>query len=469
MTSKLRRLFGRVRLLGIGGALILAFGLTTAIGARAQTFRSLLSFDKADGGRPLPALIQGRDGTYYGTSQQGGANDLGVVFEIAPGAARTTLYSFCSQANCADGAHPNGRLVLGVDGNLYGATGFEGSYGTVFKITPRGTLTTLYTFCPGDNCVGVPNGLAQASNGDFYGTTQGTAFSYGTVFKITPSGTLTTLYTFTGQADGGWPNAALVQAADGNLYGINSVGGDFGMGAFFKMTPAGKLTPLYSFPFESINDGLLLGADGNLYDTTGGGPSCEGALFRITLQGELTIVYCFTGGADGQAPSFGPVQATDGNFYGTTSFGGANDRGTIWEATPAGVLTSLHSFDYTDGYLAQGLLQATNGTFYGLTACGGIHDDCDYGCGTAFSLSTGLAPFVTFVRDSGKVGWTAEILGQGFIGASGVSFNGAPANFTVRRDTFITATVPTGATTGYVTVTTPNGVLKSNVPFYVIR
>ena len=146
--------------------------------------------------------------------------------------------------------------------------------------------------------------------------------------------------------------------------------------------------------------------------------------------------------------------------------------GTIFQITPAGVLTTLHSFDGTDGdFPAGGLFQATNGILYGTTASGGKYtsDDCyEETCGTLFSLDMGLSPFVAFVVPAGKVGQTGGILGQGFIGTTSVMLNGVPANFKVVSDTYLTATVPAGATTGYVTVTTPSGTLTSNVPFRVI-
>ena len=136
----------------------------------------------------------------------------------------------------------------------------------------------------------------------------------------------------------------------------------------------------------------------------------------------------------------------------------------MFKITPEGTLTTLHSFASTEADEPYGgLVQATNGTFYGTTVYGGSHDD-----GVIFSLSMGLGPFVAFVRDSGKVGQTGGILGQGFTGTSSVSLNGTPASFTVKSDTFITATVPPGATTGYVTVVTPSGTLTSNVPFRVL-
>jgi uncharacterized repeat protein (TIGR03803 family) len=169
------------------------------------------------------------------------------------------------------------------------------------------------------------------------------------------------------------------------------------------------------------------------------------------------------------------VLATDGNLYGTTNIGGANGHGTVYQITQAGTLTTLYSFcsqaNCSDGADPEaGLLQATDGNFYGTTYHGGNPTDCGgFSCGTVFSLSTGLGPFVAFVRDSGKVGWNAEILGQGLSGTTAVSFNGIPAaGFNVKRDTYLRATVPAGATTGYLTVTAPGGTLTSNVAYRVL-
>ena len=191
------------------------------------TLTTLHTFDSI----PSADLVQGTDGNFYGTTDYGGgAYGQGMVFKINPQPPYTvtTLYSFCSQPNCVDGTYPEGGLVQGTDGNFYGTTLDAGAYGsgTVFKITPGGTLTTLYSFCSQTNCTDGANpyaGLVQSTDGNFYGTTGfGGANSYGTVFKMTPSGTLTTLYSFCSQtncADGNTPYAGLVQGTDGNFYG----------------------------------------------------------------------------------------------------------------------------------------------------------------------------------------------------------------------------------------------------------
>jgi uncharacterized repeat protein (TIGR03803 family) len=340
---------------------------------------------------PNAALIQGADGNFYGTASTGGANGYGIVFRITPRGAFTTIYSFCAQLNCSDGAYPRSALIQAADGSFYGTTTYGGSY-----------------------------------------------ISYGTVFRITKEGVLTTLHSFD-YSDGDYPVGGLVQGFGGNLYGATVNGG------------------------------------------TGCPPTGCGTVFRITLGGTLTTLHYFDV-TDGSQPFSGMFRGNDGNFYGTTSSGGAftcsapfgTTCGTVFEITPEGVLTSLHTFDFTNGYFPNGgLLQATNGTFYGTTYGGGLSSvstNCPQndGCGTVFSFSTGLGSFVAFVRGAGKVGQIGGVLGQGFIGTTNVSFNGIPSTFTVVTDTFIRATVPAGATTGYVKVITPSGVLTSNVPFLVI-
>jgi uncharacterized repeat protein (TIGR03803 family) len=180
--------------------------------------------------------------------------------------------------------------------------------------------------------------------------------------------------------------------------------------------------------------------------------------------------------ADGSDVYAGLIQATDGNFYGTAELGGFPlcsfsdiGCGTIFKITPAGVLTTLYTFcrdtkclDGNSPYA--GLVQGTDGTLYGTTAGGGTQNQ-----GTVFSLAVGLAPFVESVPGSGKVGVSITILGTNLTGATAVSFNGTAASFTVVSGTQITATVPSGATSGTVAVTTPSGTLNSNVPFQILK
>ena len=484
--------------------------LAAAVTSSAQTFKTLATFDGKDGFNPVGTLVQGFDGNFYGTTGGGGPTESGTVFRISHGGTLTVIHYFsCSnrQTNCPDGSRPEAGLVLASDGNLYGTTfGFGDcstqnhfDCGSVFRITPSGTLTTLYRFCSQTNCAdgANPNGLIQGDDGNFYGTTgwgglsSGTCqdnFGCGTVFKIAPNGALTTLYNFCATAncrDGERPLTPLVQARDGNFYGTTQAGGTStninGIGGTaFKLTPTGILTTLYDFCSQTnctdgfAPSGLIQATNGNFYGSTqaggAGGQLGAGSVFKLTPGGTLTTLYSFLCSQskcpEGSAPG-GLVQATDGNFYGTTALGGERSNGTAFKITSGGTQTMLHSFclltNCADGAIPNGLFQATDGNFYGTTRGGG-----GTGAGTVFELSVGLGPFVRTVPGSGKVGTTVTILGTSLTGTTSVSFHGTKAPFTVVSATQIKTAVPSGATTGTVTVTTPSGTLKSNVAFEVL-
>ena len=466
----------------------------------AQVFTTLVTFNGDNGAQPEDTLVQGADGSLYGTTLSGGSHSCvyyqvcGTVFRVTPsGGLKTVLVN--------DGEDPVAGLALGTDGDYYGTTYFGGENsppcdnngcGTVFKVTSSGTQTPLHNFDSTDGANPSFGLLIQAADGSFYGATEvggtGTCTpplgeGCGTIFKITPGGTLITLHSFVG-TDGAYPEGSLVQGTDGNFYGTTTGGSECseGCGTVFKITSDGTLATLHVFDSTDgafPHNTLVRATDGNLYGITavGGnnvgtcGDNGCGTLFRITPLGTLTTIYSFcslTSCADGYSPE-GLIQASDGNFYGATGGGGSNDIGTVFQVSSGGVLTTLHDFDYSDGsYPYAGPIQATDGSFYGTTTYGG-RDDCHIGCGTAYKLSTGLGPFVSFVRNPAKAGQAFGILGQGFTGTTSVSLNGTPASFTVVSDTYIRATVPASATTGYVTVTTPSGTLTSNVPFHVIK
>jgi uncharacterized repeat protein (TIGR03803 family) len=452
---------------------VILLSAAAALASRAQTFKTLLIFDVTDGATPVDTpFVQGTDGNLYGTTLGGGSNGSGTVFKITAAGEITTLYSFCSQANCADGSLPYGGLVLGRNGYFYGTTsqgGANGTSGTVFRITRGGELTTLHSF-EGSDGSGPMAPLIQATDGNFYGTTEngGVADNAGTIFKITPSGTLTTLYSF-GSPNGEDPIGPLVQGSDGNFYGTTELGGTNFNGTVFTMKPDGTLTTLHSFDGtdgESPACGLVQASDGHFYGTTySGGANFDGTVFKITSGGTLTTLHNFDG-TDGGNPVAGLIQATDGNFYGTTYGGGtAGGWGTVYKITPSGTVTTLHSFDGNDGAQPYSpVAQATNGNVYG-TATNGLSGAPD---GTIFEILTGFSPFVSFVSSSGKAGQNVEILGQGFTGTTTVLFNGTSATFKVNSDAFLTATVPAGATSGFVKVVTPTGTLRSNVRFRIV-
>jgi uncharacterized repeat protein (TIGR03803 family) len=449
----------------------LIFPLLTAA-LSAQTFTTLVSFDGAHGAAPASVSpVQGLDGNLYGATFQGGANNRGTVFQVTPAGALTTVYSFSG----TDGAFPESGLLLATTGNLFGTTFFGGTHGagTVFKINPAAALTSLYSFTGSAGTEGSNPfaGLVQAAGGNFYGTTAyGGTYNAGTIFKITGNGTLTTVVSFNG-ANGSYPSAGLIQSNGKILFGTASAGGTKGYGTVFKITPSGRLTTLYNFDLTDgayPAAGLVQAAAGNLYGTTsGGGARNYGTVFKITPAGKLTTLHTFQGGAEGIYPEAALIQATDGNFYGSTYEGGAHNAGTLFRMTPSGSLTTLYSFSGADGANPEGaLLQATDGNFYGATKAGGSSSAC-LSCGTVFTLSAGLAPFVITLPAFGPVGAAVKILGTNLAGATSVTFNGRPATFTVIAPSEITTTVPAGATTGTVQVVTPAGTLLSQAPFKV--
>jgi uncharacterized repeat protein (TIGR03803 family) len=470
----------------------LALFLCAAAAASAQEqFQVLFSFDGFDGFEPLHMFMtQGTDGNFYGTTAEGGGGE-GNVFKITPTGEQTNLYDFCSIRNgdiCEDGAYPFAGVIQASDGNFYGTTtqGGQAGEGAVYRLTPNGVLTTLYSFCVlGQPCKdgNAPYGpLVQGIDGNLYGTTtEGGAYHEaggGTVFKITLDGTLTTLHSFGGAVDGTQPPAGLIQATDESFYGTTLTGGAGDGGTVFKITSDGTLTTVYNFCSQpNCTDGmgpwgtLVQASDGNFYGPTtagGTGTVCSsagcGTVFRLTPSGMLTTLYnfCTRGNnqqcPDGSSPEQGLTIASNGYLVGTTSnafqapliyfintTGSKFGRVTVGQPTPAGIL------------------QGTDGLFYG-TGYGGTYKD-----GTIFSIGVGLKPFVKATPNLGPAGESVIILGTNLTGATNVTFNGTPAAFTVVSQSEITTTVPSGATTGRVKVTTPSGTLTSNLPFAVVQ
>jgi len=460
--------------------LTIMLGLATAPRCQAQALTTLYNFcsqSNCTDGQDPRGLIEGSDGNFYGTTYWGGTGlttygtPRGTVFKLTPAGALTVLHSFCSQANCTDGSWPLSGLVQGSDGNFYGTTGSGGANpscgvndpdcGTIFKITPTGMLTTLYTFCSQTGCTDgrIPSGpLVQGSDGNFYGTTQSggaNSTGEGTIFSITPTGTLTPLYSFcklSGCADGQFPNGPLVQGGNGNYYGTTpSASYNSSGGTIFSITPGGTLTTLYSFCLQS---------------------GCN----------------------DGQNPAPGLIRGTDGNFFGTTEQGGANPApvgssggsGTVFKITPSGKLATLYSFcsvggtsACTDGAFPIALIQDTDGNFVGITEAGGA--SALYG-GTSFRLTP--PPVVTIAplnlsfgnqnveTTSASQPVTVSNIGAGPLNISGIGVSGdfAQTNVcggSVAEDTSCTLNVtftPTapGARTGSLTITDNNNAVAGS-------
>lgn len=379
----------------------------------AVIFDSLFSFDSSTtGANPHCTLIQSADGNLYGTTVLGGPNYWGSVFKMSPDGQLKTLVWF----DGTNGAEPWAGLVQAADGYLYGTTRTggtnAGSMGTIFRIDTNGDLVTLFTFA-GTNGYS-PNGLIQGTDGRFYGTTAANLTAdnnpaYGTVFEIDSHGVLTTLAYFNG-TNGGLPQGELTEDSDGNFYGTTEEGGEHNGGTIFRVTTNGILTTLFSF--GGTNGGLPMcgltkGVDGSLYGVTQvGGSDDMGTVFKITTDGKFTLLHSFSGlnydqAPDGDQPVSKLVRGDDGNFYGTTSAGGANGFGTIFKITADGDLTTLYSFGSIinsnghplDGYNPNALMIGKDGDFYGTTYNGGTNNNiANNGDGAVFRLSIPMPP-----------------------------------------------------------------------------
>lgn len=476
--------------------------------APGVTFTTITNFGEGDGQYPSP-LAQGLDGNLYGTTVYPHRSDS-FSFYLTSSGAYTNLPGYSCTTNYCTGSKPEAGLTLAGDGNFYGTTSYGGNgqyrnvnaAGTIYRANAQTGLTTLYSFCAKLGCQDGDDPyqpLTLGRDGNLYGTTQvGGLHKYGTAYVVTLAGKFNTLHHFCAQTnctDGANPSS-LIQATDGNFYGVAGGGTGaqciqtFGCGMIFKMTPQGVTTTLYSF-CSQINcaDGsgprdVMQAADGSLYGITSSGGAFatnnytgSGTIFKLTLKGVLTTLYtfCSVSGCQYSVNAGGLQQATDGNFYGIVQSGdGAScyyvvdGCGTIFEFTSAGTYSTLYTFceqgsqTCPDGIAPIGLMQATDGNLYGVTFRGGPS-----GYGTAFKLSTGLSPFIQAVTSSGKVGTSVIILGNNLTGTTGVTFNGTAAAFTVVSSTELTTTVPTGATSGAVFVTTPSATLKSNKKFTV--
>ena len=463
------------RLSAFVAAMVVLTLAVAALPAQAQTYKILDNFLTGGPGPEWPGgpLTQGRNGDLYGYSYLGGANNTGSIWKTTTSGKVSVVLSFAAGTgnDCQNG------MTLGTDGNLYGTalTNCAGA-GYVFKLTPGGTLTVLHTF------TGTPDGygpglLTQYTDGNFYGVTgKGGANNYGTVFKITPAGTLTILYSF--PQTNPFPTYGLTVGNDGKFYGTTGSPGSEGgyVGSVFNVTPAGVLTVLHTFASDpdgaSPESGVILGKDGNFYGTTefGGifdGYSGYGTIFKITPSGKETILYSFSSTDYAAHPTTPLIQATDGNFYGTISgcaefgCGGVND---LFKIKPSGTLTVLEKFTGSNGsYPYWPLTQDTNGILYGLAQQGGTVNG-----GVLFSENISAKPFINLESTSGKVGSKIGILGQGFSKSSVVKFGGVKAtSFALTGTTYISATVPAGAVDGKVTVTTGTTTLTSLQTFTV--
>jgi uncharacterized repeat protein (TIGR03803 family) len=375
--------------------LAVVVSLMAATGARAQQTENVLyNFQGgSDGANPYAGLIQDPKGNFYGTTTglYGGNSDVGTVFKLDATGKETVLHSF---TGTPDGANPYAGLIQDTAGNLYGTTRYGGAsnWGTVFKVDSVGNETVLYNFTGGVEG-GNPTGrLLMDSGGNLYGTTtgSGTAF-FGNVFKLDTTGKESVLYSFTGGTDGNYPQGTLIQDAAGNLYGTTYRGGASGVGTIFKLAVNGQETVLYSFTGladgGNPQGGLTRDSAGNLYGTSAPVSSGYGTVFKLSPAGTETILHSFVG-SDGSYPTRGVLRDTAGNLYGTTSLGGAYGFGTVFELSATGTETVLYSFTGgNDGSVPYSdLIQDVSGNLYGTTTSGGANS-----AGVVFEI-TGILP-----------------------------------------------------------------------------
>jgi len=352
----------------------------------AGVYSVIHGFNGTDGSSAFGPLMQAGDGKLYGTTEFGGANGDGTIYQITTAGVFTSLHSFGD----TDGWNPKAGLVQGADGSLYGTTtAGNANAGIIFKTTTGGTFTTVHAFTYTDGANSTAD-LVQGTDGNFYGTTQyGGATGWGSIFKSTPDGAVTVLHSFN-KTDGSQPLARLVQGVDGNFYGTTSADGPTNQGTAFKITPAGVFTTLHSFD-TSVEGGqpkaaLIQGIDGNFYGTTVyGGTNHIGTIYKMTPAGVVTVLHnCSNAVTDGYYAGTGLTLAGDGNFYGVMGNGGANANGIVYQITPGGTFALLHSFNTTDGaYPECDLALGDDGNLYGTTEAGGTNND-----GTVFNITT---------------------------------------------------------------------------------
>jgi uncharacterized repeat protein (TIGR03803 family) len=444
------------------------FLVAIATAAPAQTVSTIYQFSNGSNPNdPAGVMAQGRDGDFYGVTLSGNGCCQGIIYKINSKGVLTSLHSMAQ----SDGTTCSG-LTLGTDGNFYGTchNGGTNDYGTLFKVTSAGILTVLHNFAAqgstSDGCEPLAPPI-QASNGDFYGTTSFCgANNYGTVYKLTLAGVYSLLYSFQGPPNDTLFPLGLIEGSDGNLWGLGN-GWIISYGGVFKISLAGKESLVYTFKGDPDGAGpytnLIQGSNGAFYGTTEeGGSTQEGTIFEVTVGGKETVLYSFPNQTDGAYPSLPLTQGPDGLLYGaaTDCAGGGCSQAGLFDITTKAVYKNLCLYPLVCSNCGQPeapLLLSTNGTFYRTTEQGGI------GVGSFYSLSNGYRPFISLVNvRSGAEGAQVGILGQGFSSKSVVEFGGTKATTTkLTGATYILATVPTGALTGDITVTTGSTVLST--------
>ena len=449
---------------GYLGALLAVIAFAS-VSAHAQVYTELHNFNwHQEGANPLnPAVLaQGQDGNLYSTLQTQLFGDGSVYDWSVSGGALSQIYGFTGP----DGNTPQSGLTLGIDGSFYGTTEWGGSagYGTIFKISPAGSLTQLHSFTDGTDGAYPWAPPIQGPDGSIYGVTyNGT--NPGRAYKITSAGVFSVIAVLPSET-----LAPLIFGTDGNLYGTTPYGGDFNRGTVFQLTTKGKLKIVHSFGADGTLPGgsVLQAVDGKLYGVTPwGGTYGQGIVYAMTLSGGAYKVLHNFQNIEASNPSTALVQGSDKFLYGVAPSGGANAQGSIFKINTTGTTFSvLYSFQTTTGDTPMSTPTLhTNGIIYGTTNHGGT-TYTPYG--VLYSFNAGLKPFASLVIIwSGKVGTHVGIIGQGFSKATGMKFGTGPGTFTVINDNYMIATAAAGATTGQVTVLEPGGNLVTPQTFKV--
>jgi uncharacterized repeat protein (TIGR03803 family) len=358
--------------------------------AQAGSYTVLSSFTGADGASPNMPLISDSAGNFYGTTAGGGntacPGGCGIVFKLSPSGELTVVYSFTGGA---DGSKPLAGLTLGPDGSFYGTNSEGGpnggSYGVVYKVDASGTFLVLHAFTGGADG-GQPSApVVLDAAGNVYGTAAYGAeggcelVGCGVVFEIDTAGRFRVLHSFTGQ-DGGIPFGGVILDAAGNLYGTTEFGGSSGLGVVFRIDVPKAFKVLYTFSggTDGANPaaGVTLGSKGNLYGTTSyGGADNAGTVYELDPEGNLTLLHTFTGGADGGTPAGGVFVDSKGNVYGTAEVGGSAESGVLYEVNTAGTFAVLHNFTGAGGAGPAATPMGIGNYLYGATAAGGAAND----------------------------------------------------------------------------------------------
>jgi uncharacterized repeat protein (TIGR03803 family) len=360
-------------------------GASASGSAGGYTVLHSFTGDSNDGGDPTANVTLDKDGNIYGTAGFGGAHGDGVVFELAPDGTQTILHSF----NGSDGSGPDGSVIFAKHGGLFGTAGSGGSSGNgvIFKLSSKGKYKVVHDFSTTDGSF-IRGDLISDKDGNLYGTALfGGDNDDGTVYEYAADGTFSVLHAFNG-TDGEFAEHGVVRDKDGNLYGVTAFGGSDDEGTVYKLAPNGTLTTLHNFTGGGdggfLYGGLDIDKNGNLYGSTAeGGANDQGTVFEIANDGTFTTLYSFTGGADGGSPE-SDVLFANGSVYGVADAGGDESCqcGVLYKVTLGGEATALHTFTGSDGAGYSAGIIRSQGAFYGTSSGGGADGD-----GVVFSLT----------------------------------------------------------------------------------